>query len=382
MACNQKSVSLMLSVVFFTSGLFQLAAAQPISQYPKSEKIKGIEWDFSSKRTLAPGSDNWAITWSNDDHQYTTWGDGGGFGGDNQDGRVSLGFARIEGDDDSYAGKNVWGGKDPENNSQFGGKSYGIISIDGTLYMWRAHQDSTGGPSAYGTASVYRSSNHAASWTQTSAVFNVGFFCPTFLQFGKDYSGARDEYVYSYAPEQKRTDDWDVNTPGEIILARVPKSQVGDIGAYEFFAGMDGGNPQWLKDVNGRKPVFEDPENGVMRTSVLYNAPLQRYFLITQQVSRYRDEDFHIGIYDAPEPWGPWTTVLFENAEQSGLISSGYWKTVFFNFSNKWTSADGLSFVLVYTDKDDWATIKGRFIVNDMNRVWPPSGLKILNVSK
>ena len=39
----------------------------------------------------APGSDNWATTWADDDNQYTVWGDGGGFGGTGQVGRVLYG---------------------------------------------------------------------------------------------------------------------------------------------------------------------------------------------------------------------------------------------------------------------------------------------------
>ena len=37
---------------------------------------------------------------------------------------------------DNYQGFNVWGGKNPENPAQFTGKSYGILSVQGTLYAW------------------------------------------------------------------------------------------------------------------------------------------------------------------------------------------------------------------------------------------------------
>ena len=36
------------------------------------------------RATLAPGSDIWPLTWAADGHQYTTFGDGGGFGGTDQ----------------------------------------------------------------------------------------------------------------------------------------------------------------------------------------------------------------------------------------------------------------------------------------------------------
>jgi len=106
--------------------------------YPPSSVISDMTLNWSTHERQAPGSDNWPITWADDDHQYTAWGDGGGFGGTNSEGRVSLGVARVEGSATSYNGTNVWGGKSPENPSQFKGKSYGIISVGGVLYMWVA----------------------------------------------------------------------------------------------------------------------------------------------------------------------------------------------------------------------------------------------------
>ena len=65
--------------------------------YPKSEVIKDIKFNWTSHNRLASGSDNWPVTWADDDKQYLVWGDGGGFGGTNSIGRSSIGVARIEG---------------------------------------------------------------------------------------------------------------------------------------------------------------------------------------------------------------------------------------------------------------------------------------------
>lgn len=113
-------------------------ASSPTAPCPPSSFITGVEFDTSTIRTEAPGSDNWAVTWAEDDHQYTSWGDGGGFGGTNEDGRVSLGFGRVEGGPRDYRCYNVWGGKDPVTPAEFEGKSYGLLSIDGVLYAWCA----------------------------------------------------------------------------------------------------------------------------------------------------------------------------------------------------------------------------------------------------
>jgi len=85
----------------------------PPSGSPPPPFIESITWDTSTFRHEAPGSDNWPMTWADDGYLYTSWGDGGGFGGTNSDGRVSLGVARVEGLATSYQGFNVWGGKKP-----------------------------------------------------------------------------------------------------------------------------------------------------------------------------------------------------------------------------------------------------------------------------
>lgn len=361
-----------ISLILFLCTINLLSVSAQTSQFPPSPVVSGITFNFATLDERAPGSDNWAITWADDDHQYTTWGDGGGFGGSDDSGRVSLGFARVEGPKNSYQGINVWGGYNAENPPQFTGKSYGIISIDGEMWMWRCGDAS--GPSAYDFQELYKSTDHSATWVNQGVSFSKQsdfndsfplFYAITFCQFGKDYNNARDNYVYMYAPEAYANNNFDVQYPGQISLMRVDKSQLSNKAAYKFFAGLDqGGNPLWTSSLSNRKPAFEDSVNGVQRTSVSYNEGLGRYFLITQQISKNKNSNGHIGIYDAPEPWGPWTTVLFENAWTLGLQT--YYRNVYWNFSNKWLSSDGKDFVLVYTGQgDEWGTIEGTFTVND-----------------
>jgi len=344
--------------------------------FPASTVITGVNWDLSSIQSEASGSDNWVLTWAEDNHQYTSWGDGGGFGGTNSDGRVSMGVGRVEGSKDSYQGFNVWGGKNPESPATFAGKAYGILSIGGVLYMWRTGDGSNG--SAFTLQEVYQSTNHGASWQYAGVRFtpsdfpsSKGFYAPTFLNFGKDYQGARDSYVYSYAPENLN-DNWNVQKPGKITLMRVLQSQITQKSAYEYFAGTDGdGASIWTSTIANRVPVFEDSGNGVMRTSVSYNPGLGRYILMTQQVDRLESDNGYMGIYDAPEPWGPWTTVLFASPWSLGIQNGS--KTVYWNFSNKWLSANGENFVMVYTGPgaDSWGTIEGSFTVGNPDTIPP-----------
>jgi hypothetical protein len=339
--------------------------------YPQSQVISEIRFDWSTHRRLAPGSDNWPVTWADDNHQYTSWGDGGGFGGSNEDSRVSLGVARVEGDATSYAGFNVWGGKNPQSPATFGGKSYGILCVAGVLYMWVSPGS---GAANYSEARLYKSTDYGASWTAANWTFvkDDGVILPTFLQFGQDHREARDDFLYVYAnyftkptvPGVK--DDLRVQKPGEIALMRVPKDRIMDRSAYEFFAGVNSASsPIWTDDIGRRRPVFTDPNGVGWNTSVSYNPGIGRYLLATEHTETYKG---NLGIFDAPEPWGPWTSVTYITSFGNPRIEP---TTFFWNFANKWLSADGRSFVLIFTgggSNDSWNTVRGTLSIHRKGR--------------
>ncbi len=330
------------------------AAASP---YPGSTVIPEISFRWETHRQSAPGSDNWPLTWSADDHQYTTFGDGGGFAGSRVRGRVSLGLARVEGTAASYRGHNIWGGADAETSAKFMGKSYGILAIGPELYMWRCGAGS--GAAAFDFQQLHSSSDGGISWRAASWLFpkSLTFYCPTFLQFGKGYAGARDAYVYMYAAERNDA-TWRAQVPGAIILMRAPRDRLMERAAYTFFAGMDaGGEPRWSVDAADRKAVFADP-NGVRLASAAYNPSLGRYLLTTEHAPKGSG---NIGIFDAAEPWGPWTTVLYEDGWGSGHVPP---TTFFVNFAPKWWGNGGKDFVLAFSGDgtlDSWNTVEGSF---------------------
>ncbi|MFZ5833642.1 MAG: DUF4185 domain-containing protein, partial [Planctomycetota bacterium] len=291
-------------------------SARPQPPCPASEVVARVEFDFSTHRHMAPGSDNWPTTWADDGHLYSAWGDGGGFGGTGSKGRVLLGVARIEGGPDNYTGHNVWGGFNAENPVQFDGKSYGILSVDGALYMWVASQ-----PAKHLLyCRVAHSTDHGATWTPADwrFAYKDGLSIPTFLNFGRDYAGARDQYVYSYyihptwGPGDAKTGRYgfDVHRPGRVYLSRVPKADVLIRERYEFFAGLGSdGQPRWSAELAGKQPVFDDPNGVGWNLSVSYNPGLRRYLLCTEHGETHAGR---FGLFDAPEPWGPWTTVAYD----------------------------------------------------------------------
>lgn len=333
--------------------------------YLPSQVVARVTFDFSTHRRLAPGSDNWPVTWADDGHQYTAWGDGGGFDGTNSEGRVTLGIARIEGDSRTYTGTNVWGGYRTENTTQFSGKSYGILSVDGTLYMWVVPQ-----PNPHlRECRIACSTNRGASWRRADWAFRFedGLSIPTFLNFGRDYAGARDDYVYSYligprwGPEEARTRyGFDVHRPGRIHLSRVPGDAIMQRDRHEFFAGLDAsGKPRWTAALQEKQPVFRDSNGVGWNVSVSYNAGLGRYLLATEHGETHSGR---FGVFDAPEPWGPWTTVAYDDDWGAGdvEVSTFHWV-----FPTKWIEEDGTRFTMVFTGKrsnDSWNTVAGRFI--------------------
>lgn len=313
--------------------------------YPPSPVIKKITWHLETLESAAPGSDLWPATWGPDGHIYASWGDGGGFGGTNSEGRVSMGFARIQGPPEKYGAVNINGGKNCKYHASFlrKGKTGGIIFVDGVLYARLNLQD---GAWPNVNHSLIWSDDLAVSWKQSPWKWpkGKGNLKPnTFLQFGKDYAGARDDYVYFYGRNETA---WAQGTHS--YMGRVNRAMLKIREAYEFFAGLDANRaPLWSVDVNDRKPHFTDPA-GTEGVQVVYNAAIKRYLLTV-----HRGSQGTLGIFDAPEPWGPWTTVAYYD-NWLGLKGTGVKREMLFiNIPTKWISADGRTFWVIFTGGQD-----------------------------
>jgi hypothetical protein len=295
------------------------------------------------------------MTWASDNNQYTSWGDGGGFGGTNSLGRVSLGVARIEGSPEAYHGINVWGGKDGETRAKFGGKSYGILAVKDVLYLWVSPGSGTENNTETRLA---WSTDYGRHWERTEWAFNASdrIMVPTFCQFGPGYTKTRDDFVYIYSTRLLDAGKT-IQRPGQVDLLRAPRGKLLERGAYETFAGNDSeGRPQWSSDLRDRAAIFQDA-SGTHRLSVSYHPRLRRYLMCIEHGRPYAG---CLGIFDSPEPWGPWTTV--EYGENWG----GFGSTFFWCFPTKWFGDTGSDFTMVFTgteENDAWNTVRGRFVV-------------------
>jgi hypothetical protein len=313
-------------------------AQQRRPPYPPSQVIESITWDWTTHRTAAPGSDLWPVTWAADDQLYTAWGDGGGFGGTDQDGRVALGFARLAGPPERFIGSNLNGGKRPAHPASFAkqGKTGGMLAVGDRLYAWLNTQN---GKWPDVDQRLIWSDDKAATWKQSSWMFprGQGNLKPaTFLNFGKGYTDVPADlqgYVYFYGQRQGQDK--------ETYLGRAPQDKLPDRRAYEFLAGFAGAQPQWSSDPRKAHAVFADANGTGDLASVVYVPGLKRYLLTS-----FHKGPGQLGVFDGPQPWGPWTTVAYEEhwgdmgAEGEGLTCS---------FPQKWMSAEGTTLWCIFS---------------------------------
>jgi CubicO group peptidase (beta-lactamase class C family) len=292
--------------------------------YPPSPVIRKIVFDLAATiLRQAPDSDNWPMTWANDGDLYTAYGDGHGFEPLIQP-KLSLGLAKVKGAPPAITSENLRSQTaERTGGGEKGAKASGMLMVDGILYMWVRN---------VGNAQLVWSADHGRTW-QWGFKLTESFGSPAFLNFGKNYAGARDSYVYTYSQDGPSA----YQAYDGVTLARVPQSRIREREAYEFFSSLDQhGRPQWTRDIAARGPVFSFPAH-CQRVDAVYHPILKRYLLAIGY-----DHESGWGIYDAPEPWGPWTTAFHTNAwDIPG--THGY------RLPAKWMAADGRSMYLVFS---------------------------------
>jgi CubicO group peptidase (beta-lactamase class C family) len=317
--------------------------SRAVQPYPSSAVIKDVKWaPAGTVVRKASGSDNWPITWVDDDNLYTAYGDGWGFEPKTKE-KLSLGIAKVIGSPPDFKGINIrTKSGEREGQGAKGAKASGMLCVDGVLYMLIRN---------VGNSQVAWSKDHGKTWKWCDWKFTVGFGCPTFLNFGKNYSGARDEFVYIYSPDS----DSAYKPADRMVMARVAKDKIREQVGYEFFKGFDGaGKPMWTKDIADRGAVFINPGK-CYRLGISYNAGLKRY-LWCQTIYGSDDMRFKggLGIFDGPEPWGPWSTVYYTEQWDVGPGETS-------SFPTKWMSGDGKTCYLVFSGEDCFSVRKGVF---------------------
>ena len=334
-------------IIFALAGIFVLAgillfplapkidAAPP--PVPDSPVITSIT--FSGRLAQeATGSDNWPLTWADDDNLYTAYGDGWGFDPKIST-KLSLGFVKVNGGPTNFAGTNI---RSPMGEDTGGGasgkKASGMLMVDGTLYMWVRNANKNGRQ-----CQLAWSTDYAKTWQWSDWKFTELGYC-AFLNFGKNYAGSRDNYVYVYSPNT----DHAYNESNETVLTRVPENSIKNRNAYEFFSGTPN-SPQWSSNISNRKSILTYP-GGMNRLDVTYNPGINRYLMTNRSRAQAAGEN-QLSIFDAPEPWGPWTLVYYD--PNAGTGNRGWGEVA--HIPSKWISSDGKTFYIVYAGDDSFS---------------------------
>jgi len=318
--------------------------------YPASPVIARLTWSPQIVRLGQNTGDNWPATWGDDDALYTSWGDGDGFL--HRKPALSLGFARITGEPpDRMKAEEIRSNLDTVmGGGQKGIKSSALLMAGNVLYMFVRNVIVDGD---FRHSRLAWSMDRERTWTWADWHFFETFGCPEFVQFGANYRGARDEYVYLVS--QDNNDPYRYSE--RVVMARVPQAKLADRNAYEFYAGRGpGGVPRWSRDITERKPIFTDP-NGAQRVALTYNAGLKRYFLVTSIGTHgSATKLMHtggLGIFDAPEPWGPWATVSYDRSWSGGRdleYRLEEW-TYHQKFPTRYMSTDGRTMWLLFSGR-------------------------------
>jgi len=354
---------------------------------PRSNFIKGMK--YLTEPSIYPNScgDIWSWTWADDDNIYI-------FGGDLAEIEGKIGQSiKVEGIPPNHKcialGNKLTTGNWPLRRSFLDNTDYwampcGSICMDGRIYLfvnknlengeqWEKKRNSVGILAPHyphyqpvSKAYLLYSDNYGVTWIGDAKDRDPEFFphkfaWPTFINFGKNYENARDNYVYATSNDGY----WDNGR--NCYLGRVPRFKIFDRDYWEFYVGMSDDTPIWTKDLDKAVPIFSDPNRNFPPSSefghigsfeITYNRGLKRYLMLIwsyayengfeERVDVKREEDHpyfcgsEIQIYESDEPWGPWSLV---HNEYNFGSPAGYNP----RFPTKWMSPDGRVCWMLYS---------------------------------
>jgi hypothetical protein len=285
------------------------------SAIPKSTVLSGLTW--LGPRLPYPGefkADTYPLTWADDNLIYSSAGDPV-----SEKKKDGLEFLSIDGNPDNYNISVInempdfrgWGGQ--------GLKPTGMLCHKGVLYLF-AHnlgkRKNENVEKCHGyDAQIFMSKDKGKTWepdiksVEKSPMFpGRDFGSPSFINYGKDNAGATDGYVYALSGEGWANGNY-------LKVGRVPADQIMDINAWEFAGKFNtNGQPVWMKDFKTAIPVLRD--SGYLGyPECVYVKSLKRYLILgwkfkVETPEKYSPDDgSELVIYEAPQPWGPFSVV-------------------------------------------------------------------------
>jgi len=305
------------------------------SPYPRSKVIKGIKWLTDNQRYVASHGDVWSNTWADDDMMYCVADDTFGI---NKSNNSNLAVYKVTGQAPGHQIELVnpmhMYGPLGYYDGYASWKATGMVSVDGVLYMGVSQQSS-----AYQyvdnvqrafDGSIIKSNDHGVRWSTKPvpghAMFPcLGFPTPFFVEFGKDYQDAIDDYVYAVS------NDGTWNNGNFMTLRRCPRKKIVNlVGAdWEVFKGLDAAGAPTFEPINPIYAGFKTPaifqHRGYTSMTGMHYVPFLKRFILPQWAFVNLDQEANTAfshsalmLYEAPNMWGPWSLFHVEPTWNKG----------------------------------------------------------------
>jgi len=340
----------------------------PDFRIPRSTLIEGIEWmsDRIPYPDEAVTGDTYPMTWATDGDIYTSSGDP--LWGETPSG---LDIEKFRGGPTDYRITKVNSMNDYLGWCGDGPKPSGMICVDGILYLAVQNSRRCQRPphslvSQHGSdAQIVYSCNQGLFWVP--ALANIAepmfpghkFGGPAFINFGKDNAGARDSFVYAVSSDQ-------FDNGSNLRLGRAPADSLMRREAWQWVCAFDpSGEPAWHSDIDEAIPILS-LHRWIGLPDMVYLAGIRRYLLFTWRLHAdfSTDDGTDLLILEAPEPWGPFSLVHFEE----------YWEGKFFNpycprLPLKWVEPDGVTCWLQFSGRWGLVGLQERYYRSNVRQM-------------
>jgi len=394
MTSTRADITWQVEIIAVLAGLLG-ATASAANPYPPSPILAGITWNEASKQRYAAGSDLWDSAWASDGNVYSAWGDGWGFAGRT---KAQMGFTQLSGypSDHTLIGIDVFYGMNnpPECPGDvpavLGGKPAGTVGLpNGLLYSFHSAGADLDDGGDCAVRWLARSTDNGTSWTDHIGNLQWpdtnGFAPSAVLQYGRAQAGSLapditgTPYLYFYGTKKS-------HPVYEQYLARVPATpahSIENLNAWQYYAGLDvSGNPVWNASSAPARPVWTDTNNGQW-LEVMFDPAVGRYLAYNDHGTACQGQpcERQVSLFDAPSPWGPWTTFDYEEQFDNlgcGANCLGNRVEVSFILLQKWLSADGLTLWPAYSSTGTYDSLN---LIEGTMRLAPGSTVKGLATS-
>lgn len=287
----------------------------------KSPVISSVYVEGPPVQPIKTHGDLWFTTWADNDTVYCSWGDGTGIG---EGPFTDMGIGCLTGTFPAITGVTQYRDPHKKDDLSQNNKPSSLLFFNNSLY---AHVHSPLGDPTVGFLAC--SNDYGITWEKAkespwTREVDSNFRCLFFINMGKNYELNTDGYVYALGIGKEWS--WEKG----IYLARVAKEGIMDYTSYEYLVSVSSEDgPVWSTsqfDANPLPGLYTRSQ-----ASAMYHPGVNRFLLLTAK-----------DVFDAPNPWGPWTYAGswarpppkgWINGYQPGIISKdtekdSFWFTI------------------------------------------------------